>query len=205
MTRLTARQKVLAYLNKQHSASAVQIGRAIGMSAPDVRHHLSILLGDGRIIMLGMIRNKKRGRPIKVYGLSGKALGDNLAMLASSLLDETLLNRSGSIQQVTLRAVAKRLSDKFGKIDSNKLNVKRLGNLVDKFNERHYQARWEAGAEGPRILFARCPYAAIIENHPELCQMDGFILEEELDGQASQLAKIDQKPGGYTNCVFLIR
>jgi hypothetical protein len=71
-------------------------------------------------------------------------------------------------------------------------------------NEIHYQSRWEAGAEGPRILFAHCPYAAIIDKHPELCQMDGFLLGEEIGVDARQLAKIDQKPGGITHCIFLI-
>ncbi len=202
---MTSRQKVQAFLKKQHSASAMQIGRALNMAAPDVRHHLSILLADERIVMLGEIRNKGRGRPVKMYGLSGNALGDNLALLSSGLLDELLKKPSDTKRQAAMHTLAVRLYDQIGRIDQNKHGTKRLATLVEKLNEHHYQARWEAGSEGPRILFARCPYAAIIEQHPELCQMDGFMLEEEMDGQARQLAKIDQKPGGSTHCIFLIR
>ena len=205
MPKITDRQKVQAYIKKQHSASAIQIGRALDMAAPNVRHHLSILLADGRIVMLGEMRKKGRGRPVKVYGLSEKALGDNLAILSSGLLDELQEKTSVSKRQAALRDLAKRLSDHVGRIDQNTLGTKRLSSLVEKLNEHHYQARWEAGSEGPHILFAHCPYAAIIVKHPELCQMDGFMLEEEVAGQAHQLAKMDQRPGGNTHCIFLIR
>ncbi len=101
MPRITARQKVQAYLKKQHSASATQIGRALNLAAPDVRYHLSVLLADGRIVMLGEIRSKGRGRPVKVYGLSSKALGDNLALLSGSLLDELLERTPASKRQAS--------------------------------------------------------------------------------------------------------
>ena len=205
MYKMTARQKVQAYLQRQHSASAAQIGRALGMTAPDIRHHLSILLADGRIVLLGEVRNKMRGRPVKVYGLSGKALGDNLAILASSLLEEQALKPPEAKRQAALHSLAKRMVDQIGRIDKDKLSAKRLSDLVDKLNSYHYQARWEAGSVGPRLLFARCPYAAVIEKHPELCQMDGFILEEMMGIQARQIAKIDQRPGGKTHCIFIIK
>jgi predicted ArsR family transcriptional regulator len=205
MPKTTSRQKVQAYLKKQHSASAMQIGHALNMATPDVRHHLTILLADERIVMLGEIRSKRRGRPVKVYGSSGKALGDNLALLSSGLLDELLKKASDSKRQAAMHTLGVRLSDQIGRIDQNQPGTKRLATLVEKLNEHHYEARWEAGSEGPRILFARCPYAAIIEQHPELCQMDGFMLQEEANGQARQLAKINQKPGGNTHCIFLIK
>jgi predicted ArsR family transcriptional regulator len=205
MTKMTARHKILEHLKKRQSATASQIGRALNMSAPNVRHHLSILLSDGRIELFGETRKIGRGRPVKVYRPSEKLLGDNLAILSSSLMSVLLNNSSVSKQQETLQNIAKLLSDQIGNIDPNTQSTKRLANLVEKLNGYHYQARWEAGAEGPRILFGRCPYAAIIEKHPELCTMDGFMLEREMSGQARQLAKIDQKAGGNTHCIFLVR
>jgi predicted ArsR family transcriptional regulator len=205
MNKMTARQKVQAYLQKQHSASAPQIARALGMKAPDIRHHLSILAADGRIVMLGEMPNKGRGRPVKVYGLSGRALGDNLALLAGSLMDELVMKPSQAKRQAALQSLAKRLSDQIGRIEADKSGGKRLSNLVEKLNSYHYQARWEAGAEGPRLLFARCPYAAIIERQPELCHMDEYMLGELMGGKAQQLAKIDQKPGGNIHCIIKIQ
>jgi predicted ArsR family transcriptional regulator len=205
MPRLTTRQKVQAYLKKQRNATAAQIGRALNLAAPNVRHHLYVLLADGRIEMLGEIHDKGRGRPVKVYGLSERELGDNLATLSGGLLDELLEKTAGPKRQILLHALARRLSDQIGQSDQIRPDAKQLTSIVEKLNAHSYQARWEAGAEGPRILFGRCPYAAIIEKHPELCQMDGFMLEEEVGGSTHQLAKIDRKPGGNTYCTFLIK
>jgi predicted ArsR family transcriptional regulator len=204
MIKPTVRQKVLIYLKKQGSASAVQIARALKMSAASVRHHLSILVLDGRIVLIGSTRNKGRGRPIKVYGLSEKSLGDNLALLSSVLIS----NGSGTLRvtkwESFLHSLAAEIADQIGRPNTNDPMTKRLTHLLEKLNEMHYQSRWEAGAEGPHILFAHCPYAAIIDKHPELCQMDGFLLGEEMGAKARQLAKIDRKPGGITHCIFLI-
>ena len=204
MNKLTARQKVLAYLRKQPNASSGQIGRALKISAASIRHHLSILITDGRVVLIGETRKKGRGRPVKIYRLSEKLLGDNLSLLSSILLNSRNKNLSNSKQQFSLKSIAVELANEIGRTNHNDPITRRLTNLLEKLNEMHYQSRWEAGAEGPRILFAHCPYAAIIDKHPELCQMDGFLLGEEIGADARQLAKIDQKPGGISHCIFLI-
>ena len=84
----TARQKVLAHLKKTRSASAREIARALDMSAPNVRHHLGVLVSDGRVEVNAVYQHGGRGRPEKVYSLSQAALGDNLSVLADALLAE---------------------------------------------------------------------------------------------------------------------
>ncbi len=205
MPQVTARQKVLAYLGKQRPASAAQIGRALNMSAATVRHHLSVLTADGRISMAGARRTAGRGRPVKEYRLSEKSLGDNLAMLSGVVLSEWLGKLSSAQREQALHAIAKGLADQIGRSDPKIPAAKRLALLMEALNARHYQARWEAGRDGPRILFAHCPYASIIEKHPELCQMDAIMLGEELDANAYQISKIDQKPSGAAYCVFAVR
>jgi predicted ArsR family transcriptional regulator len=204
MNKLTARQRVLAYLIKQPGASAIQIGRALKISAASIRHHLSILITDGRVVTIGETRNKGRGRPVKIYKLSEKLLGDNLSLLSSALLKSRLKKIPSSKQRPILNSVAVELADQIGRTNPNDPIARRLTNLLEKLNEMHYQSRWEAGAEGPRILFGHCPYAAIIDKHPELCQIDRYLLGDEIGTDARQLAKIDQKPGGITHCIFLI-
>ncbi len=58
--------------------------------------------------------------------------------------------------------------------------TQRVVRLTDRLTELAYAASWEAGAEGPRILFGHCPYAAIIAKHPELCSMDAQVLSLEM-------------------------
>ena len=198
----TARQRVLNYLKNQRSASAAQIGRGLNMSAANVRHHLSIMLADGRITLIGEKRRGGRGRPVKSYGLSEKSLGDNFALLSDAILGELLNGLSPVKRDGMLNAIAKTLAVQF---EANNLNIpvtKRLAIIVDKLNELHYQARWEAGPQGPRILFAHCPYAAIIEKHPELCRMDEILVGNLMNAKACQLAKIGQQPIGSPYCVF---
>jgi predicted ArsR family transcriptional regulator len=197
----TARQKVLVYLKKNRAVSAAQIGRALKMSAANVRHHLSVLCSDGRVSIIGETRKDGRGRPVKLYGLSESLLGNNLAFLADELLEEFLEKLPPARQVEALQSLGHRmaLTNKVSEV----LGIsKRLAQTIENLNQLNYQARWEAGAEGPRILFGHCPYAAIIEKHPELCQMDAELLNTYMDEPARQSAKI--KRDGSPVCIFLL-
>jgi len=189
----TARQKVLAYLMKTRTTSAREISRALKMSAPTVRHHLRVLVSDGRLEMTSVRGREGRGRPEKVYSIPRAALGDNL-----SALSEVLLTEAGS--SVRMAALAKRLAGE-SNIKSQPV-AKRLNLLVEKINQMNYHARWEAGPQGPRILFGHCPYASIIAKHPELCQMDAALLKELFGDDMEQIAKIENFQG---LCIFVTR
>ena len=187
----TARQKVLTYLNKTRSASAREISRSLRMSAANVRHHLRVLASDGRLEVTSVRGRESRGRPEKIYSIPRAVLGDNL-----SVLSEALLAEAGS--GVRVEALAKRLA---GESNFKSQPVaKRLNLLIEKINQMKYHARWEAGPEGPRVIFGHCPYAAIIERHPELCRMDEELLKELMGQSAEQLTKIGRDKS--LTCVF---
>ena len=190
----TTRHKVLGFLTRTRTASVREISRSLKISAANVRHHLRVLVSDGRL-ELGSVRKREgRGRPENVYSLPRAALGDNLSALADALLTE-----AGS--QVRVEALAQRLVG-----ESNFASqpiVKRLNLVVEKLNQMNYHARWEAGPEGPRIIFGHCPYAAIIEKHPELCGMDAAMLKELTGQSAEQLSKIGQEKS--LSCMFAMR
>jgi len=137
-----------------------------------------------------------RGRPQKVYRLAGKLAGDNLALLLGAVLDglpederERVLTRIGREQAGSPGATGQSLT-------------KRLSVAVGRLNGLHYQSRWEAGAEGPRVILGHCPYSAVIAAHPELCRMDAALLGELLGEEVRQTAKIE--PGGAMTCVFVM-
>jgi predicted ArsR family transcriptional regulator len=67
----------------------------------------------------------------------------------------------------------------------------------------NYHARWEAGAEGPRILFGHCPYAAIVGKHPELCEMDVSLVSQLTARPVAKERSETQK--NICPFVFLIR
>lgn len=191
----TARQKVLAHLKKTRAASAREIARALKMSAPNVRHHLGILISDGRLEVTSVHQRGGRGRPEKMYSLSQAALGDNLSALANALLTE-----AGS--RLKVERIASRILDS-GQF-ANLPITKRLALLIEKLNEMHYQARWEAGAEGARVIFGRCPYSKVIEKHPELCKMDVALLEKALGRPVLQSVKGELSGRGFCPLVFRV-
>ena len=191
---LTARQKVLAHLKKTRAASAREIARALKMSAPNVRHHLGILTSDGRLEVTSVHQRGGRGRPEKMYSLSQSALGDNLSVLADALLNV----------KVNMESLGESIARSQGLVGFlNQPMPKRLSLLVDKLNEMHYQSRWEAAAEGPRVIFGRCPFAKIIESHPELCKMDSAMLEISLGRPIAQFTKSESSAQGL--CPFVFR
>jgi len=189
----TVRQKVLAYLSKSRAASSREIARALGLSAATVRHHLRVLVADGRLEMASVRGRDGRGRPEKVYSPPRAALGDNLSALSDALLTE-----AGS--GVRMEALAIRLAGE-SNFASQPL-AKRLNLTVEKLNQMNYHARWEAGSEGPRLVFGHCPYAAILEKHPELCRMDEALLAQWMGGSATQIFRTGKE--GSSVCVFTV-
>jgi DeoR family suf operon transcriptional repressor len=190
---ITARHKVLAYLNKTRTASAREISRALKMPAANVRHHLRVLASDGRLEMASVRGREGRGRPEKVYSLPRAALGDNLSALADALLAEASTT-------VRMEPLAKGLAGQSN--FSGQPVAKRLNLTIEKLNQMSYHARWEAGSAGPRIVLGHCPYAAIIEKHPELCQMDKALLQDLMGQSADQIFKIGKD--GSSVCVFVV-
>lgn len=190
---ITARQKVFAYLTKNRTASAREISRALKMSAATVRHHLRVMVADGRLEISFVRRREGRGRPEKVFSLPSSAFGNNL-----SVLSDIVLSEAGPA--VRMESVAKQLAGNTN--FANQPMAKRLGLTVDKLSSMNYHARWEAGPQGPRLIFGHCPYAAILEKHPELCQMDESLLKELMGDSATQIFKIGKD--GSSVCVFAL-
>jgi len=190
---LTARHKILAHLRKNRLVSAREVARALKMSAPNVRHHLGLLVEDGRAEVVAVRRRAGKGRPEKVYSIARAALGDNLAGLADALLAE-----AGA--SIAMDALGRRLAGAAPFADGGGLPVsRRLVATLEKLNNAHYMARWEAGAEGPHVILGMCPYAAIIEKHPELCRMDTALLSALLGQEVSQKTKLAPA------CVFVVK
>ena len=188
---LTARQKVLNYLTRTKTASAREISRSLKMSPPTVRHHLRVLVSEGLLELSFSRGRERRGRPEKVYSLPRAAFGDNLAALGEAVLSEA---RAG----VRMEALAKRLAGE-ASFEDQPIS-KRLNLTVEQLNGMHYHARWEAGPQGPRLIFGHCPYAALIGKHPELCQMDEALLGQLMGDTVTQMFKIGKE--GSSHCVF---
>jgi len=202
--RPTTRSCILDYLRKHQTASAGELCLALRTSSANIRHHLSLLVADGLIEFLSP-RREGRGRPVKVYGLSARVLGDGLCELAGALFDAWLGAAEAEEREAGLRSVARHMA---GLASSTRRDVpltQRLTEAVRRLNELPYQARWEAGAAGARIVLGRCPYAVVVPERPELCRLDTLLLEEQLGLDVTQTAKLERSARGETFCIFEIR
>ena len=191
---VTTRQKILDYLKRNRSVSSRELARALQMTSANARHHLGILAADGRVEVINQ-RQIGRGRPEKVYRLAGTLMGDNL----SALVDVLLTEADGKVR---MEALGERIVGE-NKVSAGQPLMRRLASIVERLNEMHYQSRWEAGAEGPRIVLGHCPYAAVIERHPSLCRMDAALLAKLLGGDVRQTAKLESGAGDLPYCAFV--
>lgn len=185
------RQRILDYLEQRGTATARQLAQAFGMTAANIRRHLGILAGEGRVRIQGTQTPGGRGRPDARYELTPHSDLEPLT--------RALLRSQGSRR---MKALAAQLAG--AQSPPNDPATKRLVEAVQHLTPLGYKPHWEARPQGPQIVLGRCPYADIISDHPELCQMDAHLLEQLLGGTAEQTAKLTRGPQGTPQCVFRI-
>ena len=217
------RQRILDYLASRTSATAIELSRALQVTPSDVRHHLRLLVHEGAIVPTGERPIQGRGRPAQRYRLASQPREGKFDLLASALLGESLTSLSPAGQEAFLGRVAARLADTTPRpilgaaqgelrapvkepsfrLQPSSLSV-RLVRAVQCLSELGYQARWEARTEAPRLILERCPYAALLPQHPELRQLDIYLLEALLGVPVTQITRREQVAPGEMYCVFVV-
>jgi predicted ArsR family transcriptional regulator len=203
MTKQTSRQRILAYFGAHNGVSAAEMSRALRVTAANIRYHLSILVADRRVKIIGVRPGDARGRPVQIYGLSDAKVGDNLAGLAEVLLLEILENVPAPVLDTLLQSLAARLASAQSGGATGHI-TRRLSLTIEQLNRLGYASRWEAHAAGPRVIYEHCPYATIIDRHPELCRMDVFLLADLLKSNVTQSARLELNARGLPFCMFII-
>lgn len=194
------RTRILEYLQNKHTATPLEMSLALHLTPANIRHHIAILQAEGAIVPIGLRRETPMGRPSRIFILRSETTQHNLDALASALLSESS-NRSGD-QDAYLKRVAERMA--VGPAEAPPASSKRLLQTVNRLNEMNYEARWEARADAPRVILGHCPYAALLPDHPEICQIDAHILEQMLGREVTKTAHLEPTPQGLRQCVFSV-
>lgn len=196
----TTREQIIDYLQDKHLASAIELSRELMITPANIRHHLSILGKQGYVELAGIQPPHKRGRPRKLYRLALHKQMDGIVDLAKVILKE--INRNSTRKEYI--ALLKNIGNELvGEPRVNTLPlINSLNLLIEKLNQRDYNGRWEAHAQGPRILLGNCPYASIVDEHPELCLMDQLILEDHLNRKVHLDKRMERTPRGQSYCTF---
>jgi predicted ArsR family transcriptional regulator len=197
-----ARQKIHNFILEQQSTTVEELSKAFKVTPANIRHHLSILIEQGSVQVIGQKAAAIRGRPAQIYSSTQQSNQNNLDYLTEALLS-TLLHDFGldesnqSLDKIARKMVANFKLDTFNP-------TRRLYSSIRVLKRMNYQAHWEAHIENPRIMLGHCPYRAILDHYPEICQMDAFMLQELLDKPVKQIEKLAFNSKGLQECVFLL-
>ncbi|NLE77213.1 MAG: ArsR family transcriptional regulator [Chloroflexi bacterium] len=87
----TTRRRILALLRQRRQATVEDLAETLGVSPMAVRHHLSVLTGQGSVELARLERCGRPGRPRQVFALTaiGEArFPDGAGLLCQALLQE---------------------------------------------------------------------------------------------------------------------
>jgi predicted ArsR family transcriptional regulator len=216
----TSRQRVLDYIRLHRYVTAAEISRALSMTPANARHHLAVLADQGVIEVVGDRPTGGKGRPAQVYCPTSQSTG-SLEELTSAALDLLVCESLARDSDIALRFLALRLAEGENEESENRSSLEKTGGArggsiakphltqrlyeaVSRLMDLGYAARWEARSDGPRVILGSCPYARILAHHPQLCQMDEYLLETLLEAPAKQVAKLARDTRGAPFCMFLV-
>jgi len=218
----TSRQRLLEYIQKHRYVTVAELSRALRMSRANARHHLAILEEQGLVVETGeRTQGQGRGRPSLIYTLADTVQAHSLGELSGILLDllaeqvptgeRTQLYRQvafalKSVGQAGSNGRSARLAQDAEVETSRMTNLTgRLTTTVQGLNQLNYHARWEAHAQGPQLILTHCPYAAILKRHPEMCQIDRYLLQELSGAPVVQTERLTPDERGVPFCRFVLQ
>jgi predicted ArsR family transcriptional regulator len=186
---MSTRQEILDHLEKHAYTSAEDLAQVLAKTRADIQYHLKQMELSGLISPVYPNADANlRGRPRRYFSLAPASRPHNLVKLAVVLLEQLLpADAPLQTQMDRLAAIARQIIRVPGGATSA---TARLNRLVRELSNHGYQARWEAHAAGPEIVFRNCPYSALLPKHPELCRMDALILENHLGQPMLQTSRI---------------
>jgi len=205
-----ARDRILNYIERNHTVTCAEISNAFGVSRANIRYHLDILLNQGFIEIVGKRKSRRKGRPDLLFSLSKFSKGNNLDKLLNALFEE-IKNRFPDQYDDTLRNIATRFSVCIPSIGAKEPQIseslqlsQKLLTTVEVLDKLYYQAHWEAHGDGPRIILKNCPYWQIEPQHPSICHLDKYLIETLLKSSAYQAGKLEQDERGIPHCTFVV-
>ncbi len=186
------RKRLMEYISQNPGLNSRELGLALDRSSADIRYHLSRMIQQGDLTR-SPHPQQGRGHPLFTYSVSTNTQPDNLPSLCSILLDQLLSSPQGLSN--TARELSLKAPPTSGTISQT------MTRLITHLNQMNYAATWEAYRSGPRVMFHNCPYALLLKQHPQLCQMDRYLLEFSLHMPASQETSLQS---GARSCIFNI-
>lgn len=197
----STRDRILETIAQMHSASVAELGQQLHTTVANIRYHLGSLLADQVIEVIPPIADRAHpGRPAKRFRLSASVKPSDLSELSSDLL--SLLIDPAQTAEERSAALVKIASIRIGGATTQGAPAQRLNQAVDFLNRHAYQARWEARRGGPEVRLGNCPYAVLLPEHPEMCQIDRLMLQGLLGARVAIQDCYQSGKGLPAVCIF---
>jgi len=195
------RHVIFGIIKDKHAVTIKEICNILGLTPANVRHHLRSLSHENLVETIGSISNQ-RGRPAYVYGISQNKINNGLIFFLSILFKDYIKTIDREKKNLLLLGLAKKMKEALNITDKIPSHLY-LTNLIEKLSALDYQAHWEAGETGVRLIFEQCPYNAIQKNQPELCVLDAYFLEELLGNPVVIQERLETSRKNLPRCVFI--
>jgi predicted ArsR family transcriptional regulator len=172
----TTRGRIITLLRRA-SSSVDELAQALDLTHTAVRAHLAALERDGLVQQ----RSERRGsgKPSSVYDLTPAAeylFPKSYGQLLYQLLDVLQVRMTHEEVETLLREVGRRMATEW-KLPPGNLRV-RLEAAVEVLNELGGLMERETEGETLCIRGYRCPFAAVVREHPEVCDLAETLLSE---------------------------
>lgn len=140
-------EQIYAYIEANGPANIAQISQHLGLTKADIRHQTSSLINAGRLVKTQPIPPQGAGRPAAMFEIVPQIN----RLLVQRLLDgyAALAKMNGVSEDQVTEALANALLSDF---HPNGSPTTRLNQAVEYLKAMGIQAKWEAGAKGPRII-----------------------------------------------------
>ena len=199
---ISTRQRILNYLSEHKTATTSDLSRVLKLTPADVRHHISQLIHQGSVSVIGQRSSPGRGRPAQLFTLTEPDRRNNFAQLSHFLLTEITNGIQNSEDHQLLDVLA---SHFVGDVPWNTESfTRKLIKTVKYLSKQNYDASWEAHIGSPRVILGHCPYKILVDHHPELCMLDAKILHSLLGKPVRQIEKLTLTERGLRQCVFVV-
>lgn len=200
----TVRRRITEILKENGSATVAQLADGLGMAQVSVRHHLDILMGEDLVELVGVQRHNGAGRPSQVYALTpnaAKLFPQRHEALANSILAEMKASLPSTEVRGILHRIAVRTAQEAPLPETDETLAERLDRVTVFLTEHGYNARWDIADGRYELHVCNCPYAGVADHHPELCSMDGAMVQALLPSSMRDHARI---ANGAPRCSYVI-
>jgi len=192
-------QQILELLQDAHSVTALELSEVLHITKADAHYHISNLLRAGLVEASSeLAQTGVRGRPARSFQLTSFSRLNNHTLLLEAVLKlhPDILGNKDSLE--ALCSTMTPASDSSTPLRTRVVST----NAFLTINK--YRPTWEASPPGPKFLLHYCPYFSLLENHPEICQLDQFILQRQMGLPVTMLQNRTLPDAVNNPCAFQV-